>query len=119
MLTAPEISYNIPSNLSGGVLSVSTVAGIFGMSPRWVYNHVSELGGFRIGRSIFFTREGVQDAIQRGQKVAGNAQIQRAETSNKDLQDKKGSLTLRKGHGKKRETAREEIAKRAGLAKFL
>ena len=51
-------------------LTPQDVARLFKKSPRWVYNHASELGGARIGKSLIFTERGIEDDIQRGQEMA-------------------------------------------------
>lgn len=51
------------------VISVDDVAGIFKRTTRWCYMHYMELGGVRIGGSVFFTKEGLAYALQRGYEV--------------------------------------------------
>jgi len=54
------------------VLDPKDVSKILGKSLNWVYSNAKELGASRIGGSLFFTKEGIEDAIQRGKAVAGN-----------------------------------------------
>jgi len=51
------------------LLSANDVAKVFDMSLRWVYTHYRDLGGTRIGRNIFFTEEGIQDALSSGKEM--------------------------------------------------
>lgn len=101
------------------ILSVGTVAEYFNMSKRWVYNHAEDLGGFRIGRSIFFTWEGVQDAIQRGQIVAGNSKAKGDETPNKKVSEVMRRKKMRKRNDFGSQKARKELAERAGFGEFV
>ena len=65
------------------VLKPADVAEYFGKSVKWVYRHSKELGASRIGGSIFFTWEGIEDAIQRGQDVARSRNGKREKDSAK------------------------------------
>ena len=51
-------------------LTPQEVADIFKKSNKWVYKYAADLNGSYIGGSLFFTQEGINDAIQRGQEVA-------------------------------------------------
>jgi len=93
------------------LLRAKDIQNIFGMSKEWVYNNVRELGGFRIGRSWFFTQEGVQDAIQRGQEMAGCGNSQR-QKNNTLVRYKKSSGSMgdrRTGGTVEREKARHGL----------
>ncbi|GAG79094.1 unnamed protein product, partial [marine sediment metagenome] len=66
-------------------------AAMLKMNKRWVYDHWVELGGSKIGGTIFFTAEGVNHAISGGQILAGNATTQRNQGQNQILQYQKRS----------------------------
>lgn len=42
------------------------------VSRAWVYEHWRELGGTKIGQRIFFTKEGLQSALQRQGEMEGS-----------------------------------------------
>lgn len=89
------------------------------MSARWVYDHYTELGGFKIGGTIFFTEEGLIDAIQRGQAVARNSKIQRKKAPNQTVSNKVSRLRVGTKEKEGSEESREGLAERAGLTEFL
>ena len=99
-----------------GVLCARDVAELMGKSLRWVYDHAPDLNGSKIGGSWFWTRQGVSDAIQRGQELAGDAKVQRAKAKDETIREKIRSLRVRKTAKKE---GREELAERVGLADFL
>lgn len=100
------------------ILHVRDVAKIMRVDRRWVYKHAAELGGSKIGKRLFFTMEGIQDALQRGQKVASGIQ-----TPGAKIHMFKANKKGRKGMGgireKEAEATRAAAAKRHGLVEFL
>ena len=46
------------------ILKTEDVARELNTSKRWVYDHVYELGGVKIGKKVIITREGLNDALQ-------------------------------------------------------
>lgn len=80
-----------------------------------MYNHWQELGGCKIGGTIIFTKEGVQDAIQRGQTMASNATSQGDQGQNKAVRHKKRSSRMRATGTGPAEKHRIETAERHGL----
>jgi hypothetical protein len=51
------------------ILKAKDIAKILNMSVKFVYIHYHELGGFKIGGSVMFTREGFENAIQRAEET--------------------------------------------------
>ena len=49
-------------------LTPKDISIILKKSPRWVYKHALELGGVQVGKSWFFTMEGLKNALQRQQE---------------------------------------------------
>ena len=43
------------------ILSAKEVAQDFGASKRWVYAHADELGGYRVGRRLWFRWQRMQE----------------------------------------------------------
>ena len=50
-------------------------------SLKWVYTHAGDLGASRIGRSVIFTEEGLENALQRvKEEMASESADRRPET---------------------------------------
>ncbi|MCA1962234.1 MAG: hypothetical protein LDL33_15760 [Desulfomonile sp.] len=47
------------------IIKPAEVAKRLDRSVRWVYAHAAELGGVRIGKAVFFTTEGLENAFQK------------------------------------------------------
>ena len=58
-------------------LTLKEVADMLKASTSWVRLHFVQLGGFKIGSKIFFTEEGISNAIQRLQELESNRYSQR------------------------------------------
>ena len=53
--------------MSAVVLSPKQVAEMLAVSVRWVYSNARLLGGSKVGGKLFFTQDGVNHALQRGE----------------------------------------------------
>ena len=91
------------------------MATILGMSKKWVYDHWAELGGSKIGGTIFFTQEGLKNALQRGSEMEGNTETQGIQGKNKALRNQTRSLRVGTGREKSAEKDRLAAGKRHGL----
>jgi hypothetical protein len=99
-------------------LNPKDIALRFKKSPRWVYQYAHELGGFRIGGSWFFTKEGVDYAIQRRKKMESDSDLQRDKISGITVDKKRGHrLGSQKTQGIDKE--QKAAAKRHNLDRFL
>lgn len=100
------------------ILTPKDVARYFRKSVDWVYSHFQELGGFKVGGLIFFTQEGLNNAIQRKQEMASRGETRRSQDY-KVIQHAKRSRRM--GDSGK-ELAKEDFeakARRYGLDEFL
>lgn len=100
------------------ILTSKEVARYFRKSVGWVYNHFQELGGFKVGGLIFFTQEGLTNAIQRKQEMAGRGEAGRAQDYKVIQYAKRG----RRMGGSGKELEKEDFeakARRYGLDEFL
>src|SRR5208283_3720670 len=61
------------------IIDPADVATLLKKSVRWVYNHGRELGAVRIGKTWFFTEEGLEHAFetQRQANLAGSGRFPR------------------------------------------
>ena len=96
-------------------LKVRDVAAMLNMGKRWVYDHWVELGGSKIGGTIFFTTEGVNHAISGGKVLEGNTEIQGNQGKNKAMQNQTRSFRVGNNREKEAERNRIETGKRHGL----
>jgi hypothetical protein len=118
MLTT-NIAYNTPDDDSlHGIMKPEDVAVFFGKTTRWVYKNAAQLNGAKIGGSWIFTKEGISDAIQRGQEMARESNFQGAKV-HVITPDKKRRRGLGGKEKKGAERSRKSLAERAGLAEFL
>ena len=101
------------------ILDAKEVASILKKAPKWVYNHADKLGGRKIGGSLFFTMEGVCNAIQRQGRLARRGQGGREEGGAEVVPIKAGRFRVGKDDAESLESERETIARRAGLTEFL
>jgi hypothetical protein len=78
------------------VLEIKEVAQKLKKSPRWVYAHAYELGAAKIGGSLIFTQEGVENAILRSQQegMERRSQNPRQAGGNETISHKAGSVGL-------------------------
>ena len=100
-MTYPELKYYSP-------FKVEDVAAILGMSKKWVYDHWPELGGSKIGGTIFFTEEGLKNALQRGSVMESYSEVQRHQGQNKVIPYQKRSDRM--GESRKGSAERNRIA---------
>jgi hypothetical protein len=100
------------------VMSPQEVANSLRKSLRWVYKNAYFLGASKIGGSWIFTREGLHDAIQRGQRLESDTALWGPETTDKVVPIKKGSNRIRK-RGQTPGKERRALAERAGFTHFL
>ena len=89
-------------------------------SLSFVYRHAKELNGAKMGHTIFFTREGVDDAILSKIKGSMDRNCQCREKDDDQGVSDKVSGNRMGGRGKEelRETGRWECFNRVGLAEF-
>ena len=87
-------------------------------SLKFIYTNATELGGIKIGGSWVFTREGLENAIQRKGQMAGKGDIQRP-PAHESAQNKKGCNRLGTHNPKGTQKEREKLAERAGFTHFL
>jgi hypothetical protein len=99
-------------------ISPKEVSGEIKKSVRWVYSHADQLGGVKIGGSWIFSKEGLKNAIQTKQKVAGSGNISGQKVSD-TLQNQKGGDCLGKSNSRRIGAERREAAKRHGLDDLL
>lgn len=52
-----------PESDGDRILNVQEVTDLIGLSPKWVYSHADELGGFKIGGSLRFSEREVRRYI--------------------------------------------------------
>lgn len=108
---------NSPYHNTPSYLHPKDIAERFNKSIRWVYDHAGDLNGFRIGRSVFFTERGIEDAIQGGKILESKGAIS-GEAVHQKIGDKESGNRL--GEGKVEGTEKlRNAAKRHGLAEFL
>lgn len=107
------------SDIAIGILNAKEVAVMLKKAPKWVYNHADKLNGRKIGGSLFFTTEGVLDAIQRSRKVERGYKNQRETGETAVFPFKKRCGNMGAGRGQEAEDEREALARRAGLTHFL
>jgi len=100
------------------ILTPKQVAEMFPFTARWVYNHALELGGVKIGGAWIFTREGLENAIQRRRQVAGQGNVPGAKIYQIERHQNRGTR-LGKRKTPEAERERKELAERAGLAEFV
>ena len=100
----------LPNNLNiyYDALKVKDIATMLDMSERWVYDHWRELGGVKIGGTLFFSIEGVNNALQRKGQMESHTQIQRNKRPDKMVRDQKRSSGM--GTARKGSIERERIA---------
>lgn len=60
------------------VLHVEDITDRLRVSRAWVYAHADQLGGVRIGGKVFFTEEGLANALQGPGEMAGSRQDKRS-----------------------------------------
>ena len=101
------------------VLKPKDIADMLGKSVTWVYRNARELGASRIGGSWIFTQEGLEYALQRGQKLESDAPLQGQASQDNAVRDKKRSPRIRGGSKEGGSEKREEAAARHGLDDFL
>lgn len=106
-------------NIAESYLHVEDMAQRFGMSARWVYDHAYELGGFKVGGTLFFTEKGLSDAIQRRQAMACHSKIQKPKITNATVSDKGRRSKVGNAEKERGENVRKNLAKRAGFVEFL
>ena len=91
-------------NIYYDALKVKDIAAMLDMSERWVYDHWRELGGVKIGGTLFFSIEGVNNTLQRKGQMESHTQIQRNKRPDKMVRNQEGGLgmgTSRKGSAEK------------------
>jgi len=68
----PMPEAQIDSALQVGIMTVEEVAQLFAKSESWVYKHWQELGGVKLGGSLFFpSKEDLYECLfNKGQRVA-------------------------------------------------
>jgi hypothetical protein len=98
-------------NSMAEIIRPDDIAALFGKSLKWVYKNAAELNGSKIGGSLFFTREGIANAIQRGQLLAWGGHNKAQKGSSKVVQIKTGCRKV----GGRRAKATAEAANRHGL----
>lgn len=101
------------------MLTLKNISAIFNRSEQWVYNHSRELGGFKIGGSLFFTLEGLEDAIQRKRSLAGSGDDQEKENRAKDIQIEARRRRMGATIEGEAEKYRNEAAERHGFGDIL
>lgn len=99
-------------------LKVKDISEITGKCEKWVYTHFKDLGGFMIGGSIFFTMEGLSDAIQRRQQMEGVGKGRRDKV-NPDVRQKRRGVRVGKVRAQEVERDRIETGRRFGLVDVL
>jgi len=72
---------------------VSHLANSLKVSPNWVRDHARELGGKKIGRLWFFTREGVDHALQGKGRIPRQSYNQQ-ESIYKEMQNQEGGFSM-------------------------
>lgn len=100
------------------IMTPKETARLLQKSLKWVYRNAQALGGSKIGGSLFFTDEGVWDAIQRGQKVAGSGDGQPKTGCTEIIQIKERSRRVGTQLQEKSQE-RRTLAQRVGLAHLL
>jgi len=99
-------------------LNAKEVANILRKSPRWVYRNATILGGKKIAGSYLFSEEGLKNAVQGRQEMAGKNHNHGKKVHGSNGNKKRGArMGDRKAKGDK--TERRELASRAGFTDFL
>jgi hypothetical protein len=100
------------------ILTAKEISVLLKKSLKFVYVNAPELGGVKIGGSWIFTKEGFENALQRGSQMAGQGNIQ-GRAVHKPTQNKKSRNGLGNRKTKGTQEEREALAERAGLAHLL
>ena len=87
-------------------------------SLRWVYAHALELGAVRIGGSVIFTEEALENALQRGESAQGSCYVERRKAS-AVMPDKERGRRMGGSEEEGAQGERKAAAARHGLADLL
>jgi hypothetical protein len=103
-----------------GILTVQEVAEMLKSSTSWVYKIQNELGGFKVGGKLFFTKEGIAHAIETGQELARLRDDRREKVSTSFRNERRGK-NLRSRNQKTDQSVVDQGTdpRRYGLASIL
>lgn len=100
------------------ILTPQNIAEKLEKSTRWVYQNALQLGGVKIGGSWFFTGEGLKNAVQGREKMAGEGHV----SGSKVHSIATNQISCKRMGGKKNkesEKYRQEAASRHGFSNLL